>query len=74
MTRLKRATIVLPLVVLLLGVVVPVLLERDDSVRASRVEVREARTSGRTAGEWAKLAYVAQRRGELREALSYIKT
>lgn len=74
MTRLKRATIVLPLVVLLLGAVVPVLLERDDSVRASGVEVREARASGRTAGEWAKLAGAARKRGRLRKALSYIKT
>ncbi len=74
MTRLKRATIVLPLVVLLLGAVVPVLLERDDSVRVSGVEVREARASGRTAGEWAKLASEARKVGQLRKALSYIKT
>ena len=74
MTRLKRAMIVLPLIVLLLGAVVPVLLERDDSLRGSGVEVREARASGRTAGEWAKLAGVARKRGRLREALSYIKT
>ena len=74
MKRLKRATIVLPLVVLLLGAVVPVLLERDDSVRVSGVEVPEARVSGRTAGEWAKLAGEALERGRLRRALSHIKT
>ncbi len=74
MTRLKRATIVLPLVVLLLGAVLPVLLERDDSVRASDVEVPEARVSGRTAGEWAKLAFEARKLGRLRKALSHIKT
>ncbi len=74
MTRLKRATIVLPLVVLLLGAVVPVLLERDDSVLASDVEVPEARVSGRTAGEWAERAFEARKGGRLREALSHIKT
>ena len=74
MTRLKRATIALPLVVLSLGVIVPVLLERDDSLRASGVEVREARVSGRTAGEWAGLALEAREVGRLRKALSYIKT
>ena len=74
MTRLKRVTIVFPLVVLMLGAVVPVLLERDDSVRASGVQVPEARVSGRTAGEWAKLAGEALKRGRLRKALSCIKT
>jgi hypothetical protein len=74
MTRLKRATIALPLVVLLLGAVVPVLLERDDSIRASDVEVPEARVSGRTAGEWAKLALEARELGRLRKALAHIKT
>lgn len=74
MTRLKRATIVLPLVVLLLGAVVPVLLERDDSVGASDVPVPDARVSGRTAREWAKLAGEALERGRLRRALSCIKT
>jgi hypothetical protein len=74
MTRLKRATIVLPLVVLLLGAVVPVLLERDDLLRASGVEVPEARVSGGTSGEWAELAGEALGQGRLRKALSYIKT
>ncbi len=74
MTRLKRATIVLPLVVLLLGAIVPVLLERDETIRTSGVEVPEARVSGRTAGEWAKLAFEARKRGRLRKALSHIKT
>jgi len=74
MTRLKRATIVLPLVVLLLGAVVPVLLERDESVRASDAEVPEARVSGRTAEEWAKLAFEARELGRLRVALAHIKT
>ncbi|MCK4410101.1 MAG: hypothetical protein KAW67_08450, partial [Candidatus Eisenbacteria sp.] len=74
MTRLKRATIVLPMVVLLLGAVVPALLERHDLPRASGVEVPEVRVSGRTAGEWAKLAFEAREQGRLRKALSYIKT
>ena len=74
MRRLKRATIALPMVVLLLGVVVPVLLERDDPPRASGVEVPEARVSGRTSGEWAQLAFEALERGRLRKALSHIKT
>ena len=74
MTRLKRATIALPMVVLLLGAVVPVLLERDDPPRASGVEAPEARVSGRTSGEWSELAFEALERGRLREALSRIKT
>ncbi len=74
MRRLKRATIALPMVILLLGAVVPVLLERDDLPRASGAEVPEARVSGRTSDEWAELALEARERGGLRKALSYIKT
>lgn len=74
MSRLKRATIVLPIIVLLLGVVVPILLERDDPPRASGAEVPEARVSGRTSGEWAELAFEARELGRLRKALSHIKT
>ena len=74
MTRIKRATIVLPLVVLLLGVLVPVLLERDEEVRASDAEAAEARVSGRTAGEWAAEAMQAMAEGRWKRALSSIKT
>ncbi|MFH1689223.1 MAG: hypothetical protein ABIE42_03165 [Candidatus Eisenbacteria bacterium] len=74
MTRIKRATIVLPLVVLLLGAIVPVLLERDEGARASDVEAPEVRVSGRTAGEWATLAAEALEQGRLNRALSCIKT
>ncbi len=74
MDRIKRATIVLPLVVLLLGAVVPVLVERDEGVRASDAEAPEVRVSGMTAGEWAAMAGEALEEGRLNRALSCIKT
>lgn len=74
MARIKRATIALPLVVLLLGAVVPVLMERDEGVRASDAGAPEARVSGRTAGEWVTMAGEALEQGRLSRALSCIKT
>jgi len=74
MKRIKRVTIALPLIVVLLGVALPVLLERDEEVRAFDAEAPEARVSGRTAGEWADLARSALDEGRLNRALSYIKT
>jgi hypothetical protein len=74
MARIRRATIALPLVVVLLGVGLPLLVGRDDTVRASDAEAPEPRVSGRTAGEWAELANRALERGRPKRALSYIKT
>lgn len=74
MKRIKRATIVLPLIVLLLGIIVPAIMERDEGVRASDAEAPEPRVSGRTAGEWAAMAAEALDEGSLNRALSYIKT
>ncbi|MFH1866235.1 MAG: hypothetical protein ABIK85_10160 [Candidatus Eisenbacteria bacterium] len=74
MARIKRATIALPLVVLLLGAIVPVLVERDEGVRASDAGAPEVRVSGRTAGEWATMAGEALEQGRLSRALSCIKT
>jgi hypothetical protein len=74
MTRLKRATIALPLMVVLLGVVVPVLMEKDDETVAADAKAPEPRVSGRTASEWAALADGALDRGRFNEALSHIKT
>jgi hypothetical protein len=74
MTRLKRATILLPLLVVLLGITVPVIVDRSESPRASDADAPEPRVSGRTAGEWAALAAQALEQGRLNRALSYIKT
>ena len=74
MKRIKRATIVLPLIVVMLGVALPLLMERDEGVRATDAEPSDVRLSGRTAGEWADLARGALERGRLDRALSYIKT
>jgi hypothetical protein len=74
MTRLKRATFVLPLLVVLLGVVVPVILERDGEPPATDAEAPEPRVSGRTESEWATLAASALEQGRFNVALSHIKT
>jgi len=74
MKRIKRATIVLPLIVVVLGVALPLLMKRDEGVRATDLEPPEVRVSSRTAGEWADLARGALERGRLDRALSYIKT
>lgn len=74
MKKIKRATIVLPLIVVLLGVALPLLMEQDEGVRATDAESAEARVSGRTAAEWADLARSAAEQGRLNRALSYIKT
>jgi hypothetical protein len=74
MTRLKRASIVLPLLVVMLGVLIPVAIERDVEPLAADAQAPETRVSGRTASEWASLAEAALKQGRYLAALSHIKT
>lgn len=74
MKRLKKMTMVLPLVVILAGALVPLVIERGNDIQASGQEVSERKLGGRTAGEWAALAREAQEDGRFRQALSHIKT
>jgi len=74
MTRLKSATIVLPLVVVLLGLFVPVLLDRFEDARVTGAEGAAAELGGRTSDQWAELAMRELERGRLRRALASVKT
>jgi hypothetical protein len=74
MTRLRKATIALPLLVVLAGALVPLVVERDSGIRASGTEVPEPVIDGRTSDEWSELAAAALERGRFRQALAHIKT
>ena len=74
MRRLKRATAVLPLVVVLVGVIVPMALDHAENVRASDAESSVRRVEGRTAQEWAGAAMSELTAGRPRRAMSAIKT
>ena len=74
MRLLTKATVALPVMVLLLGVVVPVLMQREQAAMDPAAGTVEPTLSGRTAGEWAEQAQDALERGQFREALASIKT
>lgn len=74
MRRLKRMTIMLPLAVVLVGVLVPVVWNREVATRPADAASAQARVSGRTAQEWADAAGEALARGDFRRALRCIKT
>ena len=74
MKRLKRATIVLPLLVLLAGAAVPVLVDLDDAGGGSVAEAQARRVAGRTAEEWIALATQAAARDQFDKALKFAKT
>jgi hypothetical protein len=74
MRRLKRATAGLPLAVVVLGILVPVLLDRAEDARApASVTSSAPRIAGRTAHEWAEQAEGQLERGSLRKALVSMK-
>lgn len=74
MTRLRKATIALPLLVVLAGALVPLVFERDSGIRASGADAPEPVIDGRTSEEWSELATAALERGRFRQALAHIKT
>jgi hypothetical protein len=69
-----KATLALPLAILLLGVAVPLALNPGARPGAPRRVAEEGRRAGRTAGEWRELALTALTNGRHDLALRRIKT
>jgi hypothetical protein len=74
MKRIRRATVALPLAVVLAGILVPVLMDRA-LVEAPQVAERaQSEIRGKTGAQWADAAREAQDQGDFRRALYCIKT
>ncbi|MBN2565423.1 MAG: hypothetical protein JXB46_06900, partial [Candidatus Eisenbacteria bacterium] len=74
MRRLTRATIALPLAVVLAGILIPLLLGQGDRSVAPGTEGVPLEIKGRTAVQWATAAQEAAERSEFNLALRCIKT
>ncbi len=69
-----KATRALPIVILLLGALIPILARSGGVAPPPGEEVAERRVRGRTAGDWRELAAASLESGRYRRALGYIKT
>lgn len=74
MRRFTRATIALPLVVLLAGALIPALVDRGDGAGRAPAEEPPATYRGRTADQWVDAARQAAARESYRRALKLVKT